>query len=54
MRTFGEKLKAVDFGAVFPDASPVKLVRRGTVACAAATGKCTLTLVLPEDVRGLN
>jgi Flp pilus assembly protein TadD len=54
MRTFGEKLKAVDFGAVFPDASPVKLVRRGTLACAAATGKCTLTLVLPEDVRGLN
>ena len=54
MRTFNEKLKSVDFGAVFPDASAVKLVRRGTVTCAAATGKCVLTLTLPEDVRGLN
>jgi Flp pilus assembly protein TadD/transglutaminase-like putative cysteine protease len=54
LRTFTEKVKAIDFGAVFPDASPAKLVRRGTVSCAAATGKCLLTLVLPEDVRGLN
>jgi Flp pilus assembly protein TadD len=54
LRTFTEKLKSIDFGPAFPDASPAKLVRRGTVTCAAAMGKCTLTLVLPEDVRGLN
>jgi len=47
-------LKGIDFGPVFPDSSPAKLVRRGTVTCTAATGKCTFTLMLPEDVHALN
>ncbi len=54
LRPFTEKLKAIDFGAVFPDSSPAKIVRRGTVTCAAATGKCTLTLLLPEEIHSLN
>jgi Flp pilus assembly protein TadD/transglutaminase-like putative cysteine protease len=54
LRPFTEKLRALDFGPVFPDASPAKIVRRGTLACNAATGTCTFTLTLPEDVRTLN
>jgi tetratricopeptide (TPR) repeat protein len=54
LRPFAEKLKAVDFGSVFPDASPAKIVRRGTLTCSATTGKCAIMLLLPEDVRGLN
>lgn len=54
LRPFAAKLKQIDFGATFPDASPTKLVRRGTLACTAATGKCVFTLILPEDVRALN
>jgi Flp pilus assembly protein TadD/transglutaminase-like putative cysteine protease len=54
LRPFAEKLRALDFGPMFPDATPAKLVRRGTLACAAATGACTFTLTLPEDVRTLN
>jgi Flp pilus assembly protein TadD/transglutaminase-like putative cysteine protease len=54
LRPFTEKLRALDFGAMFPDASPAKIVRRGTLACNAATGTCTLTLTLPENVRTLN
>ncbi len=54
LRPFAEKLKTIDFGAAFPDTSPAKLVRRGTLTCTAATGKCVFTLILPEDVRALN
>jgi Flp pilus assembly protein TadD/transglutaminase-like putative cysteine protease len=54
LRPFGEKLRALDFGPMFPDAAPAKLVRRGTLACSATTGSCTFTLTLPEDVRTLN
>ncbi len=54
LRPFAEQIRGIDFGAMFPDASPAKLVRRGTLACSAATGNCTFTLILPEDVRTLN
>lgn len=54
LRQFAERIYSIDFGAMFPDASPAKLVRRGTLACSAATGNCTFTLILPEDVRTLN
>ncbi len=54
LRPVAEKLRAIDFGPMFPDASPAKIVRRGTLACSAATGNCTFTLILPEDVRTLN
>jgi Flp pilus assembly protein TadD/transglutaminase-like putative cysteine protease len=54
LRPFTEKLRSLDFGPMFPDASPAKIVRRGTLACNAATGTCAFTLTLPEDVRTLN
>lgn len=54
LRPFAERLRTLDFGPMFPDASPTKLVRRGTLACSATTGSCTFTLLLPEDVRTLN
>jgi Flp pilus assembly protein TadD/transglutaminase-like putative cysteine protease len=54
LRPFTEKLRALDFGPMFPDTSPAKLVRRGALACSATTGSCTFTLALPEDVRTLN
>jgi Flp pilus assembly protein TadD/transglutaminase-like putative cysteine protease len=54
LRPFAEKLRALDFGPMFPDAAPAKLVRRGTLTCSATTGSCTFTLTLPEDIRTLN
>jgi tetratricopeptide (TPR) repeat protein/transglutaminase-like putative cysteine protease len=53
LRAFEDKLRAIDFGSMFPDASPTKLLRRATLTCSAA-GACTLTLILPENVRSLN
>jgi Flp pilus assembly protein TadD len=54
LRPFAAKLRTLDYGSTFPDASPVKLVRRGTLACSAATADCTFTLIRPEDVRAVN
>jgi tetratricopeptide (TPR) repeat protein len=50
LRPFAERLRMLDYGVVFPDLSPTKLIRRGTLACSRA-GSCTFTLLLPEDVR---
>jgi Flp pilus assembly protein TadD/transglutaminase-like putative cysteine protease len=54
LRPFTEKLRALEFGPMFPDASPAKIVRRGTLACNATTGTCNFTLTLPQEVRTLN
>jgi Flp pilus assembly protein TadD len=55
LRGLGERLRQLDFGAVFPDESGAKLIRRATLACSAAPGgDCHLTLVRPEDVRTVN
>ncbi|MGH9745037.1 MAG: DUF3857 domain-containing protein [Candidatus Acidiferrales bacterium] len=54
LRPFAAKLRELDYGQTFPDASPVKLVRRGTLACSATSGDCKFTLIRPEDVRSVN
>jgi len=54
LRPFADKLMSLDYGQVFPDASPAKVARRGTMTCSAKTGDCTFKLVLPEDVHSIN
>jgi tetratricopeptide (TPR) repeat protein len=52
LRPFSDKLRLVNFGAIFPDASPVKLVQVGRLSCADS-GDCSFVLSLPEDVHSL-
>jgi Flp pilus assembly protein TadD/transglutaminase-like putative cysteine protease len=54
LRRFADRLHSLDYGPLFPDASPVKLVRRGTLSCSAATGECDFILLLPEDAQQVN
>ncbi|MGB0002792.1 MAG: DUF3857 domain-containing protein [Candidatus Acidiferrales bacterium] len=54
LRPFAAKLRDLEYGPMFPDASPIRLVRRGTLACSASTGDCTFTVIRPEDVRSVN
>ena len=53
-----EKLKAyigalqtADYHLTFPDDTPVKVLRRGTLSCSLTTGNCKFVLTLPDDVR---
>jgi len=51
LRAAADRLRAVDFGGMFPNEKPVKLVRRGKLACTAKTTNCTLILSRPEEIR---
>ena len=54
LKSFTEALKTADYHLTFPDDTPVKVFRRGTLSCAIATGKCDFVLVLPDDVRSVD
>jgi tetratricopeptide (TPR) repeat protein len=54
LRPFAENLRRLDYGSMFPDSSPSKLVRRGTLSCAVASGDCIFKLISPEEVRAVN
>jgi Flp pilus assembly protein TadD/transglutaminase-like putative cysteine protease len=54
LRPLADRLRTVDFGPMFPNSTPTRLVRRGTLACSATTSNCSFTLILPENLRTLN
>jgi Flp pilus assembly protein TadD len=54
LRSFGDHLRSLDYGSVFPDNSPVRIIRRGILSCSKVTGNCIFVLILPEDVRTVN
>jgi Flp pilus assembly protein TadD/transglutaminase-like putative cysteine protease len=54
LRGFAGALRSLHFAGMFPDASPAKLIRRGTLSCSARTGRCAFVLLLPEEVRTVN
>jgi tetratricopeptide (TPR) repeat protein/transglutaminase-like putative cysteine protease len=51
LKSFTEALRAANYGLIFPDDTPVKALRRGTLSCSVATGKCQFVMLLPDDVR---
>jgi tetratricopeptide (TPR) repeat protein/transglutaminase-like putative cysteine protease len=54
LKSFTDTLRAADYHVVFPDDTPVKILRRGILSCSTATGECTFVLVLPDDVRTID
>ena len=54
LRPFADRLRSLDYGAMFPDASPIKIIRRGILSCSAGTGDCKFTLAPAEDLRAIN
>jgi len=51
LKPFSEALRTSDYHLTFPDSTPVKVLRRGTLSCSTATGNCMFVLILPDDVR---
>jgi tetratricopeptide (TPR) repeat protein len=51
LRPFSDRLRSLDYGSVFPDAAPARLIRRGTLSCSAKAGDCHLILLPPEEAR---
>jgi len=51
LKSYTDALRSADYHLTFPDDTPVKVLRRGTLSCSMATGKCEFDLTLPDDVR---
>jgi tetratricopeptide (TPR) repeat protein len=51
LKSYSQGLRTADYHLTFPDDTPVKVLRRGTLSCSVATGKCSFLLMLPDDVR---
>jgi tetratricopeptide (TPR) repeat protein len=50
LRSMADVLRKARFGDIFPNASPARLIRRGTLTCTAPAA-CTLTLVPSGDAQ---
>jgi tetratricopeptide (TPR) repeat protein len=51
LKSYAEPLHTADYHLTFPDDTPVKVLRRGTLSCSIASGTCKFVLTLPDDVR---
>jgi tetratricopeptide (TPR) repeat protein len=51
LKTYADTLRTADFRLMFPDDTPVKVLRRGTLNCSVASGGCKFVMTLPDDVR---
>jgi tetratricopeptide (TPR) repeat protein len=51
LKPYSEALRTADYHLTFPDNTPLKILRRGTLSCSVTTGKCEFALILPDDVR---
>ncbi len=50
LKIFTEALRTAEYRLTFPDDTPVKILRRGSLSCSTATGNCSFVLMLPDDV----
>jgi len=51
LKSYTDALRTADYHLIFPDGTPLKVLRRGTLSCSVTTGKCEFSLMLPDDVR---
>lgn len=51
LKSYTEALRTADYHLTFPDDTPLKILRRGTLSCSVTTGSCKFVLTLPDDVR---
>jgi tetratricopeptide (TPR) repeat protein/transglutaminase-like putative cysteine protease len=54
LRACSDRLSAARFNALFPDDTPTKLVRRGTLTCPKDSKECQFVLLLPDNVASVD
>lgn len=54
LKSYTEALRRAKFSPDFPDDSPTKMLRRGTLSCSKLTGKCIFVLLMPDDVHSVD
>jgi hypothetical protein len=53
VRPLAGALRSAKFPAVFPDETPTRIVRRGTLTCLP-DGKCVFVVLAPDNVTTIN
>jgi hypothetical protein len=48
LKSLASQLKSIKYALVFPDSSPTKIVRRGSLKCSPQPGGCTFTMLSPD------
>ncbi len=54
LKSYADALRTADYHLTFPDGTPVKVLRRGTLSCSMTNGNCKFLLMLPDDVRSVD
>ena len=54
LKPLAAQLKSIKYQLVFPDASPTKIVRRGTLRCEAKPGACTFKMISPDMIMSVD
>jgi tetratricopeptide (TPR) repeat protein len=54
LKLFSDALRTADYHLTFPDDTPVKILRRGTLSCSTSAGNCSFEMMLPDDVRSVD
>jgi Flp pilus assembly protein TadD len=54
LKDMSTALRTAKFSQTFPDASSLKILRRGILSCTATSPDCTFVLDLSEDVRSVD
>jgi tetratricopeptide (TPR) repeat protein len=50
LRGFVEVMRTIEFNTAFPDDTPTKILRRGTLTCLSSENHCLFLLTPPDDV----
>ena len=54
LKSLTPQFKSIKYPLVFPDSSPTKVVRRGSLKCSPKPGGCTFTMVSPDMIVSLD
>jgi len=54
LKNLSSKLRAANYNTAFPDGTPTKVVRRGTMQCSSQTGECSFVLLDSDAVNAVD
>jgi tetratricopeptide (TPR) repeat protein len=54
LKSLAPQFKSIKYPLVFPDSSPTKVVRRGSLKCAPKPGGCTFTMMSPDLIMSVD
>jgi hypothetical protein len=54
LKPLTDNLRSAKIEFTFPDDTPTKILRRGTLSCSKDTHECDFVMMIPEDVHSVD